>query len=130
MEIAQHALADLEIAATRRSPYVVFDLERSYLAVKGTSLLEDPGKFYSPVYKILESYHLLQKEKILIEIDLLQMSSGTLTALYSLCKRICRLSHQMSIIVNWYCDPYDADLIEIVNDISEILQLDIRIIFR
>ncbi len=46
----------LHIEATKISPEIIFNPKENIFKISGRSLVEDPGKFYMPVYDWLEEY--------------------------------------------------------------------------
>jgi hypothetical protein len=41
---------------TKNSPEIILDKENATFRIAGRSIVEDPGEFYSPIYKWLEEY--------------------------------------------------------------------------
>ena len=49
-------LETLELESTKISPEVKLSKEENFLKISGRSIVEDPNKFYMPIYEWLEKY--------------------------------------------------------------------------
>ncbi len=49
-------LEPLTIESSKHNPQVVLDKEKGILKISGRSIVEDPNKFYMPIYLWLEEY--------------------------------------------------------------------------
>lgn len=49
-------LQPLTIEKSKNNPEIVFNKEENILKVSGRSIVEDPNKFYMPIYEWLEAY--------------------------------------------------------------------------
>ncbi|MEA2041216.1 MAG: DUF1987 domain-containing protein [Bacteroidota bacterium] len=65
------------IERTKVSPEIKFDKEENIFLIAGRSLVEDPGKFYSPVYDWVEEYVKNPNEVTDIEFDLEYFNSSS-----------------------------------------------------
>ncbi|MEQ8548955.1 MAG: DUF1987 domain-containing protein [Cyclobacteriaceae bacterium] len=121
-------MKELVINSTAFTPAIIFDPEEKYFSITGVSIPEDTPKFYQPVFELFESMSTRNLENLLIEISLVHFNSSTSKALFTLFKLVKKLRNKMEIEIKWQCDPDDEDMQEIIEDYSDALDLDIRII--
>ncbi len=63
---------------TKNSPEIILDKENNTFKIAGRSIVEDPGEFYSPIYKWLEEYvkNPLKSTDFIIDLEYFNSSSA------------------------------------------------------
>ena len=121
-------MKELVINSTAFTPSIVFDPDKKYFAMAGVSIPEDTPKFFQPVFELFDSLLTRDLDSLAINIALVHFNSSSSKALFTIFKMIKKLQRKMSVTIQWQCDPDDEDMQEIVEDYSDVLDLNIEIV--
>lgn len=99
---------NLKIDSTSSTPEI--DFKRSgYLSIKGKSLPEDPKRFYSPIFKWVES---IDAKEVHIDIKLEYVNTSSSKRIIDLLKSIDNNKRVKRIDMSWYYEIDDSDMLE------------------
>lgn len=101
----------LEIEATKRTPYVKFDLDNGTLEIKGSILLVNPTKFFDNILEYVDEYLLKPQEstQILLHIEYYNTyASKLLLFLLKKLQKLAKLDKDVSLI--WLYEEDDEDM--------------------
>ena len=99
----------LLIHDTKYSPRVEVNPEGK-ISIRGRSLIEDPFAFYNPIILWAQRY---SSQTLDIEIKLEYLNTSSSKLLFSLLLGIQNNFNIKKVSVNWYCEEYDEDNLEL-----------------
>ena len=109
------------IAATERSPEIVFDFEKNHLIVRGESYPEDVTTFYGPVFDVLDRYLAeLGSGDCRFEFELIYFNSSSAKIIMIVLEKLERAARNgASIDVHWKYDGEDDTMEELGHEFGE-----------
>jgi hypothetical protein len=118
----------LLIEATRKTPAVTLD-PNGLIKIQGRSIPEDASIFYDDVVEWINAYITLGKETTRIDLKFEYLNSGTSKYVLQILKALKEL-HQdgHKLIINWYYEDGDDDILERGEYYSSILDIKINLI--
>lgn len=120
----------LEIEPTYTTPKVVFDPQKNFFHICGSSIPENVDEFYSPLLDWLEIY--LKKgnpEKIEFSLKINYFNASSCKSLLRLMQKLKSYENKGGLIhINWFYCKNDPLVYEIGQDFSSMLQLDFKFI--
>ena len=129
--LLNRSIGNLFIEGTRTSACIDFK-GTGELWISGRMIELDASLFFEPVQSWLEAYFLKPANLTNLNIDLEYINTGSIKYLLNkIIKLIDNIKQQKShILIKWYCDKDDEDLIESIKIISGISRGDVRIILK
>lgn len=122
-----------QIAPTKLTPGVIFNLESNTMSMKGNSIPENSNSFYLPFLEwIDERSNIIKHSKhdLQIEVDLEYFNSASLKQIIKLFLKCTELVGQHNVKVVWYCDSSTDDFMETGMDIANALSIPFTYVFR
>jgi hypothetical protein len=112
------------LAATERSPEIVFDFAADHLAIRGESYPEDVTAFYRPVFDALDRYLAgLGRRHCRCDIELIYCNSSSVKILMIVLDKLEQAARQgADIEVHWAYDEEDDTMEELGRELGEDLQ--------
>ena len=119
------ALNIFTLSQSKRTPEVIFDVEKALLVFNGCSLPEDVFDFYAPLIDWIESNKkdIESLQFLMVLINLQYFNSSTLKFLVTLIKMLFEFKTKESIIITWIVEPDDEDMKETAKEISSVLDI-------
>jgi len=102
-------MQDLIIPAGKVSPGIQFKLD-GHLRIEGRSMLEDPRKFYKPVFNWLRN--LAGVKEIHLDVVLEYFNTSSSKAILELLNRIISLVGRENLHLFWHYEEGDDDMFE------------------
>lgn len=118
-------LEPLILEGTKNSPSVTLDKENNIFKISGRSIVEDPNKFYMPIYNWLEEYVTNPNKSTVFEYDLEYFNSSSarqVMKLIILLENLCETEN--SITVKWLYEEGDDMSCERGEEIKAVSKLD------
>jgi hypothetical protein len=113
------------LEGTKNSPAVTFDKENSIFKVSGRSIVEDPNKFYMPLYNWLEDYIQNPNENTEFVFDLEYFNSSSARQVMKLIMLLEKLVDTNKLIkVKWLYEEGDEMSQERGEEIKAVSKLD------
>ena len=115
------------IEGTPKTPTVNFDSQSGILEIKGRSIPENSIEFYKPLVEWLEEYGKNPKDLTQVKIQLEYFNTSSSKCILDVFKKLEAIhkgNHE--IIVNWYYEEDDEDMLEAGEDYESI----IRVLFK
>ena len=101
-----------EVESTNKTPKVLLDPDGLF-KISGRSIHEDPSKFFDPMVDWIEEYCSNPKEVTTIEIKLEYFNSGSAKYILSILQTLSQLMNMgLKLVVNWYYEEGDDDILE------------------
>ena len=118
----------VSLDSTRKTPEVLLDPEGK-IRIGGRSIPEDASKFYDFILNWVLEYVNSPKDKTLVDIELEYFNSGSAKFVMQILRELSELSsHGKVLVINWYYEEGDDDILERGEYYSSILNLDINFI--
>ena len=125
-------MKSLFIAEKYYTPQVSFDLENNLFEINGESFSEYAMEFYEPILQWLEEFTQSQHANIVFNFRVSYFNTSSSRRFYEMFK-ILNDYHKTArgyVMVNWYCQPDDMDMIEAGEDFQEDFELPFEIILK
>lgn len=114
---------ELRIPGTKSSPEVIMTPDGN-IKIKGRSIHENIIEFYKPVGEWINEYIKSPADMTCIDLNLEYFNSASAKILISLCQRLSHVQLKYKkLIVNWYYEEGDDDILERGEYFSSILSI-------
>ena len=115
-------MESLIIEETSLTPYINFDSESGKLEMKGRSIPENSLEFYQPVYEWLDTYLEGPLDKTVVHVQFDYFNTSSSKCILDILKRIDKLDGMgKDVLIKWYYDENDEDMMEAGEDYSDLL---------
>jgi hypothetical protein len=119
----------INIEGTPKTPKVNFDSEKGTLLLKGRSIPENSIEFYRPLVDWLDQYSTSPKGKTVCDIQLEYFNTSSSKCLLDLFKKMEQMNSSGSeIVINWYYEEDDEDMLEAGEDYQSIINVPFKMI--
>ena len=117
------------LEGTKKTPEVTLD-PMGKIKMRGRSIPEDPSKFYEDILGWIMQYCSAPKDTTKVEIELEYFNSGSAKYVLQILRELSEIkqSQNKELIVNWYYEEGDDDILERGEYYASILELDINFI--
>lgn len=113
-----------------KTPFIQLDSKTGVFEIRGRSIPENTVVFYKPMFDWIDSYALepAVETKVEIQLDYFNTSSAKIFADFF--KKLERLndSGSTSVIINWYYEDIDEDILEAGEDFQSIVNIPFELI--
>jgi len=117
------------IEGTPKTPNISFDSGKGALLLKGRSIPENSIEFYKPLVDWLEAYSNSPQPKTVCDIQLEYFNTSSSKCLLDLFKKMENMSKNGNeIIINWYYEEDDEDMLEAGEDYQSIINVPFKMI--
>jgi hypothetical protein len=117
-------MENLVMNATNKTPYVEFS-HKGILTIRGRSIPEDANIFYDHLQSWVFQYCLDPPQTTVVDINLEYMNSATAKSLLLILSEFSSITQQgKELVVNWYYESGDDDMVERGEYFEKILQLE------
>ncbi|MEQ8904250.1 DUF1987 domain-containing protein [Ekhidna sp.] len=117
----------IKIHPTRITPAVILDPSRGIFRMYGRSSPENSVQFYEPILDALSNKMNVPRVDVRIKMEYFNTSSSK--CIYDILKEIKILEKKgKEVMVRWYYDEDDEDMLEAGEDYSDLLDLPFRFI--
>jgi hypothetical protein len=99
------------IEGTNRTPFVSLDPTGKF-TIRGRSIHENPSKFFDPIVEWIKLYLTIRQDKVIFDIELEYFNSGSTRYILEILRLLRESSEENTLIVNWYFEDGDDDLLE------------------
>lgn len=99
------------IDGTNRTPFVSLDPSGKF-KIRGRSIHENPSKFFDPIVHWMEAYLRDPVESTVFDIELEYFNSGSSRYILEILRLLMEDGGNMNLIINWYFEDGDDDLLE------------------
>ena len=122
-------LEHLYAKGTLVTPLVDFDSESGLLLLRGVSMPEDMGRFYTPLLNWMRRYIETPAATTIFRIEFSYFNTATskvLLELFALCERLHESKHEVRI--EWCYIPDDFDMIEAGDNYQMLLRVPFQLV--
>ena len=119
----------LKIEATTFTPEINFDVENNKLSFLKVSKPANAITFYKPVFDFIDNFEKTQVkskvvQELVIDFKFDYFNTATAKVIYELLNKFSKIKKQgVEVIINWFYDPEDEDLLEEGEIMAEALDL-------
>jgi hypothetical protein len=99
------------IDGTNRTPFVSMDPSGKF-RIRGRSIHENPSKFFDPIIGWVESYLNTPNDTTVFDIELEYFNSGSSRYILDILRLLKENKANKKLIINWYYEDGDDDLLE------------------
>jgi len=119
---------DLKFEGTKKTPHVNFCADGK-LSLSGRSIPEDASKFFDSLYVWVYEYCAQPSENTTVDIQLEYFNSGSSKAVLHILRELVELKNKgNNVVLNWYYEDGDDDILERGQYISSILETNFNFI--
>jgi hypothetical protein len=120
----------MKIERTSKTPEVLLDSEQGSITLIGRSIPENSIEFYAPVMEWIEKYSIDAKPQTQFNIHLEYFNTSSSKCILDILKKLRNLDQagKTKVLVNWYYDEDDEDMLEAGEDYREIVNLSFNMI--
>jgi hypothetical protein len=117
----------LYIDITKKSPWIV--LEEGRIFIMGRSIIENPGRFFDPIYSWIAAYAKNWKGRTRIELGFEYINTGSIKWLYLIIRELAEMCNMPeNIAITWYYEKGDEDMKELGHIIKSLLECSFSIV--
>ncbi len=117
----------LKIKPTRDTPAVYFDPNKGIFKMFGRSLPENSLKFWTPILRQVENGIITRHLDVRIKMEYYNTSSSK--CVFDLFRVFKAIEDKgIALMIRWYYDEYDEDMLEAGEDYKNLLNLPIKFI--
>lgn len=117
---------DIKIKGTPKTPTVNFNKEEGKLLIKGRSIPENSIEFYKPLIDWIEQYSSSPADKTQVNIQLEYFNTSSSKCILDVFKKLEAVNGE--VIVNWYYEEDDEDMLEAGEDYEAIINIPFKMI--
>lgn len=122
-------MESINIEGTPKTPSVSFDSEKGALLLKGRSIPENSIEFYKPLVDWLDAYSSSPQPKTVCDIQLEYFNTSSSKCLLDLFKKMEGMNQSGNeIVINWYYEEDDEDMLEAGEDYQSIINVPFKMI--
>ncbi len=117
------------IEGTPKTPSVRFDAKQGFVEIKGRSIPENSIEFYKPLVDWLEQYSGAPAEKTVVNIHLEYFNTSSSKCILDVFKKLETIHKAKNdVVVNWYYEEDDEDMLEAGEDYESIIRIPFKMI--
>jgi len=115
---------NIEITGTPKTPDVLFSAEGGKLAISGRSIPENSIEFYSDLLQWIEDYSAAPKDMTEIDMKLEYFNTSSSKCILDVFKKLEVIKKAgNNVVVNWFYEENDEDMLEAGEDYDAIIDL-------
>ncbi len=122
-------MESISIVGTTKTPTVNFNAETGIIEIKGRSIPENSIEFYKPLVDWLEAYAETPQKLTEVNIELEYFNTSSSKCILDVFKKLEVIyKNRNEVVINWYYEEDDEDMLEAGEDYQSILQIPFKMI--
>jgi len=122
-------MESISIEGTTKTPAISFNAETGVIEIKGRSIPENSIEFYRPLVDWLEEYGKGPKEQTTVNIQLEYFNTSSSKCILDVFKKLESIKKQRNnVMINWYYEEDDEDMLEAGEDYESIIRIPFKMI--
>ncbi|MDY6801439.1 MAG: DUF1987 domain-containing protein [Bacteroidota bacterium] len=122
-------MESISIEGTPKTPAVSFNAETGVIEIKGRSIPENSIEFYRPLVEWLEEYSKNPKKLTTVNIQLEYFNTSSSKCILDVFKKLESIKKARNdVIINWYYEEDDEDMLEAGEDYESIIRIPFKMI--
>lgn len=119
----------LLIEGTAKTPTVKFDAVQGLIEIKGRSIPENSIEFYRPMVDWLDKYSKSPKAQTKVNIQLEYFNTSSSKCILDVFKKLETIHKAKNeVVINWYYEEDDEDMLEAGEDYESIIRIPFKMI--
>jgi hypothetical protein len=119
----------LKIEESKQTPEIDFDPTSGELEISGRSIPENTFEFFNPVLEWLEQYKEIAPDKTIIHVNLEYFNTSSSKYILEIFKKLKKLEEAgKNVLVKWYYEEDDEEMMETGEDYEDVSGLNFEII--
>jgi hypothetical protein len=119
----------INIDGTPKTPSVTMNPQTGVVEIKGRSIPENSIEFYKPVVDWLEEYAKGPAPKTVVNVQLEYFNTSSSKCILDVFKKLEVIKKdQNEVIINWYYEEDDEDMLEAGEDYESIIKVPFKMI--
>ncbi len=119
----------LTIEGTAKTPNVKFEADQGFIEIKGRSIPENSIEFYKPLVDWLEEYGKGPAALTKVNIQLEYFNTSSSKCILDVFKKLEAIyKAKNEVIINWYYEEDDEDMLEAGEDYESIIRVPFKMI--
>ena len=119
----------INIESTPKTPAINFDFEKGFLEIKGRSIPENSIEFYKPIVESLEKYGAKPIAVTTVNIQLEYFNTSSSKCILDVFKKLESIhKNGNQLVINWYYEQDDEDMLEAGEDYQAIINVPFKMI--
>ncbi len=120
---------NLRIEGTKQTPEIDFDANTGILKLSGRSIPENTFEFFNPVLNWLDEFSAQAPDKVIAKINLEYFNTSSSKYILEILKRLKTvLKDDKDVLVEWYYEEDDEEMMETGEDYEDVSGLPFEII--
>ena len=122
-------MKNIEIEGSPKTPEINFKADTGVIEIKGRSIPENSIEFYKPMIDWLEEYATSPQPKTIVNIQLEYFNTSSSKCILDVFKKLEVISKNGNeVVVNWYYEEDDEDMLEAGEDYQSIIRIPFKMI--
>ena len=119
----------INIEGTPKTPTVNMNPETGVVGIKGRSIPENSIEFYKPIVDWLEEYGKTPQPKTVLNVQLEYFNTSSSKCILDVFKKFEVIKKDNNeVIINWYYEEDDEDMLEAGEDYESIIKVPFKMI--
>lgn len=119
----------VNIEGTPKTPTISLNSDNGTIEIKGRSIPENSIEFYKPIVDWLDEYSKAPKEKTVVSIQLEYFNTSSSKCILDVFKKLENLKKgKNDVVINWYYEEDDEDMLEAGEDYESIIKVPFKMI--
>ncbi len=122
-------MADLNLEGSPKTPTIEFNSGSGYLLIRGRSIPENSIEFYKALIESLEAYNNAPQSNTKVDIQLEYFNTSSSKCILDVFKKLETINSGSSeVVINWYYEEDDEDMLEAGEDYQAIINIPFKMI--
>ena len=122
-------MADLNLEGSPKTPTIEFNSGSGYLLIRGRSIPENSIEFYKGLIEALETYNNEPQSNTKVDIQLEYFNTSSSKCILDVFKKLEAInSGNSEVVINWYYEEDDEDMLEAGEDYQAIINVPFKML--
>jgi hypothetical protein len=123
-------MESISIEGSPKTPTVKFDADKGVVEIKGRSIPENSIEFYKPLIDWLDDYAKDPQKHTDVNVQLEYFNTSSSKCILDIFKKLEAIhkSQKNDVIINWYYEEDDEDMLEAGEDYESIIRVPFKMI--
>jgi hypothetical protein len=122
-------MESISIEGTSKTPTVKLNPDTGVIEIKGRSIPENSIEFYRPLVDWLDEYAKKPQKKTTVNVQLEYFNTSSSKCILDIFKKLETLKKARNeVIINWYYEEDDEDMLEAGEDYESIIRVPFKMI--